>query len=172
MLTMKSLLARFSLVLAIVSTCCSYRSARAQDTVRTVGIAASLQGVQSDILVPIWLSDHVVLAPSVGLLTASSISTDLAIGLNVRYYFSNHQFAPYTGLRFGELIALPENGSSVSDMIVGVMLGGEYYLHPRFALGVEAQLTFAKSAGSSNRFGNPGGTNVSTGTALLATYYF
>ena len=41
-----------------------------------------------------------------------------------------------------------------------------------FSIGVEGQVNAAISDDASSRFGNPGGTNINTATAVLAAFYF
>lgn len=64
------------------------------------------------------------------------------------------------------------NGSTVTDTLFGLLFGAEYFLDQQFSVGGELQLNMTFSDKSSNRFGNPNGTNVNNGTALHATFYF
>jgi hypothetical protein len=137
-----------------------------------VGISASLQSLQLDFTVPIWVAEPLAVAPSVGFLSSSDQATDLGIALALRYYVSKQKLAPYVGLRGGALVLIPKNGSTVTDKLFGLFFGGEYFLDSQFSVGGELQLNFTFSDKSSNRFGNPNGTNINNATALHATFYF
>jgi hypothetical protein len=56
--------------------------------------------------------------------------------------------------------------------VAGLALGGEYFLAPRFSVGVEAQLNGAFPAEESSRFGMRGSRTINTATAVNATFYF
>ncbi len=159
-------------VLIILSTCFLPGRVLAQPHAGQVGIAASLQDLQLDFTVPIWASEHVVVAPSVGLLSSSDKATDVDLGLAVRVVLVRQKLAPYVGLRGGLFVLKPSAGSSLTDKLAGMFFGGEYFLDERFSVGGELQLNMTFSDKSSNRFGNPGGTVVNTATGLHATFYF
>ncbi|NIT55304.1 MAG: hypothetical protein GWN00_03390 [Aliifodinibius sp.] len=81
--------------------------------------------------------------------------------------------ASYVGGRAGAFFNLPSgNAEETTDWLLGLALGGEYFLNPRFSIGVEAQANFAISDDSSGRFGNPGGLSLNTATAIFASIYF
>jgi hypothetical protein len=46
------------------------------------------------------------------------------------------------------------------------------FFDPHFSIGVEAQMNVRSSDNDSSRFGNPGGTNFNTGSAVTANIYF
>jgi hypothetical protein len=138
----------------------------------TIGLSASLQGSQFDILVPVWTSDAFSIAPAVGVLWAQEGGTDLRIGLVPRFFFSKSTFAPYVGARIGALIASPTSGEGATDWLLGLAVGGEYFLDPHFSVGVESELNMTISAEHSGRFGNPGRKNMNTAAAVMATVYF
>jgi hypothetical protein len=139
---------------------------------RSIGLGASIQNEQFDIILPIWLGEKFVLAPAVGFLIAEDLGTEVDLGAMARFYFSNGTIAPYIGPKLGAILFSPANGSTTIDVLAGAMLGGEYFLHPQFSLGVEAQLNFIFSGDASTRFGNPGKMNINTGSAVYATLYF
>ena len=66
----------------------------------------------------------------------------------------------------------PKDSKGTTDFLAGITLGGEYFIHPQFSFGIEAQLNATFSDNSSYRFNNPGGTNLNTATAILANIYF
>ncbi len=137
-----------------------------------VGMSASFQGGQFDILVPIWVSDQVSLAPAVGIIWNEDNGSDIHLGVAPRFFLTKGKVAPYIGGRAGVLIGSPSNGESTKDWIVGLTGGGEYFIDEHFSVGVESQLTFTFSDVNSTRFGNPGKTNLNTGAAVFATVYF
>jgi hypothetical protein len=89
-----------------------------------------------------------------------------------RYNLRVDEAVPYIGLRFGGLLASPEKGDGTFDMILGPLVGGEYFLRNKFSVGVEAQLNISKSDENSYRYNNPDGTNINMATAVMATFYF
>jgi hypothetical protein len=147
--------------------------AEAQErTPGSIGLSAVLQSNQVDIMVPIWVSHSVVLAPICGFTLVSGSSNDLTLGLESRLSLSQSKMMPYLGARFAVATLGVEEGSRVWDVILGPVLGGEYFFNDHFSVAVEAQLNVALSARGSYRFGNPGGTNINTATAAVATVYF
>jgi len=146
----------------------------AQDKPRAglVGLSASFQSAQADILLPIWLSDRFSLAPAVGLTWAEDNGSDIRVGIAPRFFLTSTKVAPYIGGRVGVLIASPSNGDATTDWIGGLAFGGEYFIDDHFSVGVESQLNVTFSDTKSTRFGNPGKTNVNTGAAVFATVYF
>lgn len=137
-----------------------------------VGLSASLQNSQFDILLPIWTSERFSIAPAFGLVWSQDVGSDIHIGLVPRIYFPKERFSPYIGGRFGFLIASPENGNGTTDFLGGLSFGGEYFADEHFSFGAEAQLNATKSADNSPRFGNPGKWGLNTGAAAFVTMYF
>jgi hypothetical protein len=144
---------------------------------RKLGLSASLQGNQYSIIVPIWLGEKFVLAPQFSLSAAEKIGTDFSISLAPRFYLKNDKLSPYFGLKIGTAIYAPSSKNPVDtkskfDFIGGLAFGAEYFITDIFSIGLEAQGNFTKSASTSLRFGNPGGINFNTSTAIIATIYF
>ncbi len=137
-----------------------------------IGLSASLQGSQQGIQLPVWVSEQVVLAPSIAVLSASDIGTDLSLGALLRFNLDTGRAVPYLGLRAAILMYSPDEGDSTTDVVFGPAVGGEYFLGDRLSVGVEAQLNVAMSDEASSRFGNPDGTNINTATAVQASFYF
>ena len=147
-------------------------AANAEDRTGMVGLSASIQESQLDIMLPIWASPRVVVTPSVSVIRVSDVVSDFGAGLMIRVNVQTGDAVPYLGARFGMLRRSPENIDATTDYYYGPAGGGEYFLSEHFSLGVEAQLNITKSDDNSTRFGNPGGTNINTATAVLATFYF
>jgi hypothetical protein len=137
-----------------------------------VGLSASLQANQFDIMVPIWGSDHFAISPAFGVVWANEGGSDIHLGLVPRFFFHKNKVAPYVGARIGFLIAAPKGGESTTDVITGVAFGGEYFLDEYFSFGVESQINVTISSEKSARFGNPGKANLNTAAAVFATVYF
>ena len=159
----------FAAILCLVYT----MSSSAQDDTRTWGVSASIQENQFDILFPIWTGVNNVIAPSIGAMYIEDSGTDLRLGLLDRIYFNaTKTIKPFLGLRAGILLSLPKGNDNATDYIIGLLGGGEYFFSKNFSVGVEAQLNMSISDDNSSRFGNPGGINVNTATAIFATIFF
>lgn len=144
---------------------------------RDMGLSASIQGNQYGIIVPFWLGEKFVIAPEIAISAAQKLGTDIEISLSPRFYIKNEKLCPYYGFKFGTLIfnnssSSPSTTSSAVDLTGGILFGVEYFLTEVFSVSVEAQGVITKSDRNSNRFGNPGGVNFNTATALTATIYF
>jgi hypothetical protein len=139
-----------------------------------VGITGLVQGSQFDILVPIWLDEHFSLSPGIGLKWIEDGGTDVAISITPRFFFFKEKlrYAPYIGGRIGILFYKTKDLPNLTDLIVGLCVGGEYFLHDHFSFGAEGQLNLTKSDPKSIRFGNPGKITMNTATAIYATFYF
>ncbi|MES2765242.1 MAG: hypothetical protein V4642_05205 [Bacteroidota bacterium] len=137
-----------------------------------IGLTASVQNNQFDVLLPIWTSNSFVLAPALGMAWTEDGGSDVAAGLAMRFYTSRAALAPYFGVKGGILYASPNSGDGIMDFIFGLAGGGEYFFHEQFSMGVEAQLNIAKSDDNSGRFGAPGRITLNTASAIFATIYF
>ncbi len=137
------------------------------------GISAVVNSSQADLLFPFWLGNSNTLAPSIGIVGISGVNTDISAGLVFHHYINfMNNFAPIIGARAGAIFGSPKNGNSTTDIIVGMLGGGEYFFSSNFSMGIEAQFNIVFSDKSSNRFGNPGGENFNTGSVIFATVYF
>lgn len=141
---------------------------------RSWGLSASLQQGELGINVPLWLGEKFVLAPTLGLVSASDIATDLSVGIIPKFYISTDQLSPYVALRLIGIFNSPasESENNKTDILAGIAFGGEYFFASSFSMAVEAQGNFVKSDEDSNRFGNPGGTNFNLAGAVTASIYF
>ena len=137
-----------------------------------VGLSASVQNTQFDILVPIWVSDKTVMGPSFSFISVQDSGSDLGIGGFSRFYFQTEEIAPYFGMRAGAVFGIPGEGDTVVDIITGLAFGGEYFIDEQFSLGIEIQGNFTFSDEGSSRFGNPGGINFNTASLITASIYF
>ncbi len=140
---------------------------------RSVGLTATLQSEQLDFLIPIWVSEKVVLAPSFSFISAQDVGSDLGLGLVFKNYLGEIEDAvPYLTVRGGAVIGMPNEGDNITDLIFGAGFGGDYFFKPKFSVGIEIQGNLTVSDEGSFRFGNPGNVNFNTATALTASIYF
>ncbi len=159
-------------LLVTTSTVCFGQSETQGQSQSKIGISAAVQGQQKDFLVPIWFSDRFVLTPAFYFTSASDAYSDYGFGIAMRANLRTGKAVPYVGARIGGLFYSPSGGDTQSDVLLGPLVGGEYFLADHFSLGVEAQLNFALSGRRSQRFGDPDGTILNTATVVMATFYF
>lgn len=138
----------------------------------SVGLMASLQSEQIDILVPLWVSANISLAPAVRFVSIGDSYSDLGVGASLRLYRRSATVSPYVGFRTMALIISPKTGEGWTDVVFGGAFGGDYFFEQHFSVGVEAQINVSISADQSTRFGNPGGTNINSGMGAFAAVYF
>jgi len=140
-------------------------NAQQQPVKRTVGLAASLQGGQPQILVPIWLGDRFILAPAVSLQHIESTVTNLGLGAAARFYLYMARVAPYFGGQAFAIIGIPSGGGgNTTDLSIGVFFGGEFFLHQRFSIGLEAHGDLF--------IPDTGPYTFNTSTGVIANIYF
>ncbi len=140
---------------------------------KTFGLSASVQGGQLDIILPIWVGSKIVIAPAFSVVYVEDAAIDLGVGIAPRFYLRTGRVAPYIGGRAAAFFLMPSgNAQNITDWLLGLTLGGEYFLDPKFSIGVEAQANFAISDDFSGRFGNPGGLSLNTATAIFVSIYF
>jgi len=143
-----------------------------------IGLSASIQSEQFGLLIPIWLKDDLVLVPTARVNFAETIGTDLAIGFSLRDYFREGKVRPYFTPGIAALFSFAEDSddlledSSTLDWVLGLAIGGEYFIDPRFSFAVELGLNGYLSDENSNRFGNPDGFGINTAAAVLVNVYF
>lgn len=126
-----------------------------------VGLSASIQNSQTNLQIPIWLTDNITLAPIFGLNHQENTFTSLNIGISPRFYQNlGSDFASYIGARGIFQSTSPEVGENETDLLLGTTGGGEYFLDEHFSMGVEGQF---------NLFLNDGGNNS---LSIVGTYYF
>lgn len=146
-----------------------------EDSSPTLGIGASVQSSQSDINLPIWLSDNVILSPSLSVLYSEGNGTDLGLGILMKFYFqgTTEEVRPYVGARLGVLVFNPDSDADGStDLLAGPALGADYFIHSNVSIGAEAQLNIGAAGENSSRFGSQNGITVNTAAALTMNIYF
>lgn len=135
--------------------------------VGSVGLSASLQSNQTNLKVPIWASENIVIAPVVGIAHQDDNFTTFNVGLNPRFYQSlGSDFATYIGAQGILQHTSIDNvdGNDSSDFLIGASGGGEYFLDEHFSLGVEGQLNFLLEDNENN--------SIYTAAAITGTFYF
>ena len=131
----------------------------------TVGLSASFQGNQTNLTVPIWASDSIVIAPLLGIVHETDSFTTINLGVKPRFYRAmGDDFASYFGFQAILQDTSPEFGDDITNFLVGVNGGGEYFLDSHFSMGVEGQLNFLIRDNTDDR--------IATGAAITGTYYF
>lgn len=178
---MKFYFKRYNLVFAFLFVIITFSSTIAQEELnkKSFGISALIQDSQFDIMLPIVVSNTAIVAPAVGVAYVSEAGTDIGLGFVSRFYLKDDVVRPFLGGRIGLLLFSPKKSGSgqneptnITDYLLGILAGGEYFFNEGFSIGVEAQLNATFSDENSSRFGNPGGTNFNTGAAVFATVYF
>jgi len=148
-----------------------------------IGITASIQDSQTGIMVPIWISNSLVITPVFSIASISDVLTDIGIAVGPRLNLHSGDAIPFIGFRIGGLFRKineyseyneysEDNKEKTQDLLISSYLGGEYFISDNFSVGVEVQFNYVKSGKYSNRFANPGGTNINTATAVTASFYF
>ncbi len=145
----------------------------AQETPNSgMGVSVSYQSSQFDIVIPFWLGETVILAPSIGFVHIEDSGQDYRIGLLLKKYLSKEKASPFLGFHGGVAIYSPESDDPVTDLVFGIAAGAEYFVDKHFSLGIEGQLNGTKSDDNSARFGAEGKLIINTAAAIYATIYF
>lgn len=139
---------------------------------KSIALGASFQGSQTDILCQFWLTDNATIGPFLRYIYAEDIASELGIGLFGKIYFYKQKVAPFFGWQLGLIEGMPETGDNTSDILLGLGIGGDYFIDSNFSVGIQASLNIVKSDNNSSRFGNPGKLNINTSTSLNAFIYF
>jgi hypothetical protein len=126
----------------------------------TLGIQASIQSGQSDLLFPYRLSSDLSIAPLIGFNSVEDQGSNFRVGVKPQFYRDiGSNFATYIG---GLGIIRIDSNDSDTSFVLGFNGGGEYYLSNRFSLGVEGQINLTIDDRNA----------IGTGAAVAATYYF
>ncbi len=167
-------LRRIILLIFFISLVITSPTAYAQDDIpgTGIGISASYQKEHFGIQLPFWLSETMTLAPNFAMYYKEGAGTELQIGFLPKFFLSKKKVSPYIGFLAGVIIAMPEEEDSVTDIVLGISVGAEYFITRHFSVSIDAQLNGTISDDNSNRFGNPGKLNLNTGTGFTGTIYF
>lgn len=160
-----AIISSFTTILLLLTAAAAPGVAQNRPAEGSIGLSASVQGNQTSLLVPIWASDDLVVAPVVGIVHEQDSFTSFNIGVKPRFYRNlGSNFASYLGFQGLIQHTSPDVGDDITDIVLGANGGGEYFLDDHFSLGVEGQLNYLLRDGNSNR--------IATGAAVSATYYF
>lgn len=131
----------------------------------SIGLSASFQGNQTNLMLPIWTTDDIVIAPVFGIVHESDSFTTLNLGVKPRFYRDlGTNFASYIGFQGLLQYTSPQVGDEITDFLLGANGGGEYFFNPHFSVGVEGQLNLLIRDNDDNR--------LATGAAITGSYYF
>jgi hypothetical protein len=158
--------------LLAISQACATVALSGEPPQRGMGLMAAVQDEQMDIIVPMWVTPNVTLAPAVRLVSVSDGYSDIGLGGIVRFYQRGQVVSPYVGIRGMALIFSPNGADGWTDILAGAAVGGDYFIDQHLSLGVEAQLNATFSSDASTRFGNPGGTNINSAMGAFVAVYF
>lgn len=156
---------RFLPLMIFLFACLAAQPAAAQQYPEKgdIGLAASLQGGQTEIMVPIWVTSQITVAPLLGFTARENGANTLRVGLKSKYYTSiGEGAATFLGLQAAVDNTDPEFGESDSDLFLGIVGGGDYFFNHHFSIGVEGQLNFFLGENQV----------ISTGAGVSAAYYF
>lgn len=138
-----------------------------EEMTRKFGLTGSLQGGQTTILVPLWLGDRLTVAPGFSLLWVDGGTTNIGLQVTPRLYLDMNRIAPYISGTVGVMINMPNVGGDTTNLILGIGLGGEYFINPKFSMGVEARLN-----GAILNISGAGVATITSATAVHANVYF
>ena len=138
--------------------------------------------VRKGISVPVQNSDFGIsfvitkpsfsISPGVYFINSSGKGTDWGFNIAVRKYLNEKIMRPFIGGRTLIFFLTPKKGSKTQDYLIGVMVGGEVFIHKFVSLLGELQMNTTFSHDSSGRFGNQVGRNTNTGSSLFINLYF
>ncbi len=143
--------------------------AQGEEVTRSFGLTGSLQGGQTTILVPLWLGDMLTLAPGFSLRWVDGGTTNIAVQVTPRLYFDMNRIAPYITGTIGVMFNMPNVGANTTNLMLGIGLGGEYFINPKFSMGVEAGLM---GMVSNINVSGARTSMVNSATAVHANVYF
>lgn len=159
------IITRISVICTLLLLGISTAKAQNRPAPGSIGISASIQTNQTNLKVPIWASENLVIAPVFGLTHQSDSFTSLNLGVNPRLYQDlGDNFASYIGAQGILQRTSPEFGPEDTDFLIGAAGGGEFFPDEHFSIGIEGQLNFLLN--------DNGDDSISTGTAITASYYF
>ncbi|MEQ8525453.1 outer membrane beta-barrel protein [Gracilimonas sp.] len=130
----------------------------------SLGIRANITG-QNSVEIPYMLNESLSLAPYLRFTTTEDQSTSIGIGIRPRYYTgsSNALSTYFAGTLGFNNTSFSNNNNSVTDFMLGVGYGAEYFFSDSFSVSADANLN--------SRFGDSA-TNLSTLARVSASFYF
>jgi len=134
---------------------------------RHFGLTAYVQNSQTSILVPIWVNPMLTIAPGFSFSYLENSGSRIGFFLMPRIYLDMRRVAPYLAIRVGAHINAPKRARNTTDFLLGGGFGGEYFINPRFSLGVEAIVD-----GQIIDLGTGNNIKLDTSAAVHANVYF
>jgi hypothetical protein len=171
------------LVLAVAALALAAPAA-AQEARAKIGVGVAIDsfaqgGPTVEVYLPIDITPQFRLEPSLGISTTDrpagqTDSSDVTVGLGA---FMLQKVAAPVDVYFGGRLKLnfahvsPPVGPSDSgtDVILAAAVGGEYYLVPKFSLGLEGQLGYYSNSSAAKA--GEGSGFFTTGLAFLRVYF-
>jgi len=143
------------------------------------GFRASGFGSSVTIELPCWISPNATLAPTFSLRSIQRSGTELSLGVSFRQYIGDNQVKPFAGLAadieyMRQYVSSSSTSTARTVLSPGASLigGADYFVTPRFSVGVQAQLSF-RVIDHNSQLSTESTRNVfSTGSALAVGVYF
>ena len=145
--------------------------AEERDMTGRIGFSSNFSSTV-DITMPIGVKQNVVIGPSLSLITITNAGSELGVGVFLKSYLTNDQISPFILLRAGAMMAMPKYSDTVTDWLMGLGTGGDYFLHERFSVGIEVQANLYVAADGSVRFGTSNNLIFNTASVITAAVYF
>ena len=152
-----------------------------------IGVGVSITEVSAlvasptiEVYLPIQVGPNIRIEPSLGLFTddqptGGTDTKNITLGVGV---FVQQKVAPpvdlYVGGRLKLNFASADTGAaddSGTDFTLAAAIGGEYYLVPKFSIGLEGQLGFYSNAQVNGRAGGDNSGFFTTGLGFLRVYF-
>ena len=96
--------------------------------------------MKPDILISTWLTDRLALEPSLGLVAFTN-ETNWRLGLAIVNHFGHEKLVPFVLFR-ARAYFTSNSGNSMSDYVLGLGFGGEYFIGEKFSVSGECQLNY------------------------------
>jgi hypothetical protein len=134
---------------------------------RKWGLAATFQGGQTLIIVPIWLGQRLAVGPIVSATHTENVNLNINAGLAARFYPTMARIAPFWGVAATANINRPQvaNATTNTTWIAGGFFGGEFFINQRFSLAIQPGVWMAFPP-------NGGNITITSSTFLLGAIYF
>jgi hypothetical protein len=113
------------------------------------------------------MGDTMVIAPGLSLNWVDGVTTNIGLFVQPRFYTNMRRVATYLTGQVGVMMIMPNGGGDTTNLQVSGGLGGEYFINPKFSLGIEALLQglVADISGAS-------GKSITTITVIQGNIYF
>ena len=123
--------------------------------------------MQPDILASTWITNHIAIEPSVGILTHNNF-TFWRLGFAVVKHFGQEKLSPFVLFR-AKTYLVSSGGIKSSDYLFGLAVGGEYFVGEKFSMSGEAQLNYVVPDKKFSLFEKR--NTVMTGVGITGRFY-